>query len=314
VLIAGASGNLGSLLARHLAPTNLRLRLMEHETPIPPDLRRAPSVAVVKGDLARRETLPTAVRGADVVVHLAGVLFRPRAHRFLPETNTRWFADLLDVCLEAGVGRVILASFPQTEGPTTPEEPARGRLDGEPISVHARTRLEQERLLCERTRGTSTTPVILRYGMVYGRGILMIEAARWLARRRLLSVWTRPTWYHPLSTEDFLAATEAAIVRPGVEGIYHVADDEPILLQDMMDRACEVWERRRPWRLPFPLIFTAGWLCEMFAMLARTRSPLTRDFLRIGRVSHAGDTRRAREHLLPELAQPTFREGVDLLR
>ena len=30
--------------------------------------------------------------------------------------------------------------------------------------------------------------------MVYGRGILMVDAARWLAARRLLAVWRDPTW------------------------------------------------------------------------------------------------------------------------
>ena len=28
--------------------------------------------------------------------------------------------------------------------------------------------------------------------------------------------------------DDYLRATEAAIVRPGVEGIYHVGDEEPV--------------------------------------------------------------------------------------
>ena len=46
--------------------------------------------------------------------------------------------------------------------------------------------------------------------MIYGRGILMIDAARWLARRRLLCVWKEPTLFHLLSTADFLRATESA--------------------------------------------------------------------------------------------------------
>jgi nucleoside-diphosphate-sugar epimerase len=53
------------------------------------------------------------------------------------------------------------------------------------VSVHARTRLEEERLLFARTENAGVEPVVLRLGMVYGRGVLMIEAARWLARHRL---------------------------------------------------------------------------------------------------------------------------------
>src|SRR5262249_41351363 len=152
------------------------------------DLAHAANVHPVKADLGHPETLPAAVDGVDVIVHFAGRLFAPRPARFLPETNTHWFANLLSAGLRSGVGRIILISFPHVEGQTSVEQPATGRLDRHPISVHARTRLAEERLLVERTQGTTTSPVILRLGAVYGRGILMVEAARWLAQRRLLCV------------------------------------------------------------------------------------------------------------------------------
>ena len=103
-------------------------------------------------------------------------------------------------------------SFPQVEGPTSVADPASGRLD-EPISAHARTRLAEERLLMERTRETSTTPIVLRFGMVYGRGILMVEAARWLARRRLLCVWREPTLLQLISTVRLLARHRSGHLR-----------------------------------------------------------------------------------------------------
>lgn len=169
---------------------------MVHRTPIPDDVSRASNVTSIPADLADPPTLRPVVAGANVVVHFAGVLFAPRPERFLPETNTVWFSNLLSACLEASVDRVILISFPHVEGPTSLEAPATERLNRDPISVHARTRLEEERLLMQVTEGSRTTPVVLRLGLVYGRGILMIEAARWLARHRLLSVWKEPTWYH----------------------------------------------------------------------------------------------------------------------
>jgi hypothetical protein len=149
--------------------------------------------------------------------------------------------------------------------------------------------------------------------MVYGSGILMIDAARWLARRRLLCVWRRPTWIHLLATADFLRAAETAIRRPGVRGIYHVGDETPVTLQRFLDEACRVWGCRRPWRVPVSLVYAAACLCETFAFLARTRSPLTRDFVRIGRVPYWGDTTRAREELVPVLKYPTLDTGLSTL-
>jgi nucleoside-diphosphate-sugar epimerase len=308
-LITGAAGNLGSLLARHLIAQGHPLRLMYHRKPLSAALANAPQVSCVQADLGTPGTLAAAVRGVACVVHLAGVLFAPRPERFLPITNTQWFSNLVDASLAARVERVVLASFPQVEGTTSVEEPATGRLDRRPISVHAQTRLEAERLLMERTRGTATTPVVLRLGMVYGRGILMIDAARSLARHRLLCVWRQPTLIQLVSTVDYLRATEAAILTPGAHGIYHVGDEQPVTLQHFLDEACDAWGYPRPLRVPVGLAYLAASLCELFASVAGTKSPLTRDFIRLGRVSHWGDTRRAREELIQDLVYPTLASG-----
>jgi nucleoside-diphosphate-sugar epimerase len=311
ILITGAAGNMGGFLARRLS--SHRLRLMYHRTPLPTDLAAAANVSAVRADLADPTTLPAAVEKADVIVHFAGVLFRPRPERFLPITNTVYFSNLVDAALTARVGRVILVSFPQVEGPTSFENPATGRLDRRPISVHAQTRLEEERLLMARTKGTATTPVVLRLGTVYGRGILMVEAARWLARHRLLAVWREPTLMQMLSTEDYLRATEAAIFAPGVQGIYHVGDEQPVTLQQLLDSLCRVWGYPRPMRVPMWLVYSTAALCEVTASIAGTRAPFTRDFITLGRVSHWGDTRRAREELIPELVFPTLDSGLHTL-
>ena len=50
----------------------------------------------------------------------------------------------------------------------------------------------------------------------------------------------RPVIINPnfISTADYLAATEAAIVKPGARGIYHVGDEKPVTLQEFLDKAC----------------------------------------------------------------------------
>jgi hypothetical protein len=63
-----------------------------------------------------------------------------------------------------------------------------------------------------------------------------------------------------------------------------------------------------PW-----LIDVSASCCEAFAMIFRTPSPLTRDFVRLGRVPHWGDTRRTRMELLPQLAYPTLEAGLSTL-
>jgi nucleoside-diphosphate-sugar epimerase len=313
VLITGAAGNLGSSLARHLNRRHYRLRLLTHRAPLPPDLSAGSRLEVVRADLARPELLPPVCRDVDAVVHFAGVLFAPRPERFLPITNLRYVENLVDASLQAGVRRLILVSFPHVEGPTTPGHPATGILDGAPISVHAQTRLAAERALFDRCRGRRMRPIVLRSGLIYARGVKMIEAARGLMRRSLLPVWPEPTWIHLLALPDFLRSVEAALTRRAAVGVYLLGDDLPMTLQTFLDALAWHWGTPRPRRLPGVLFPLAGALTEVAATVLGTASPLTRDFIRIGRVPHVVDTTRMRRELLPRLAYPTLREGLPLL-
>jgi hypothetical protein len=49
------------------------------------------------------------------------------------------------------------------------------------------------------------------------------------------------------------------------------------------------------------------------ALIGGTRSPFTCDFIKLGRVSHWGDTRRAREELVPTLTYPGLSAGRSTL-
>jgi len=310
ILITGAGGNLGSLLARHLlAQPGGVLRLMVFRRDIPANLKVAGRIEIIRADLAKRESLTAAVTGVDVIVHFAGVLFKANPERFLGTTNTEYFKNLVDVAKANGVRRIILISFPHVEGPTSIEKPASGKLDGNPTSVHAQTRLAEERYLFANV----PEPVSLRVGMVYGRGILMIDAARWLAKRRLLGVWKERTQIHLISKEDFCVACAAAICNPVATGIYHIGDEGNVTLQEFLELACRHWGVRRPWVMPLWLIYTAAEACELYSKLTGSASPLTRDFIDIGRVSYYGNIKRMRKDLVPVLKYRTLAEGLSTL-
>jgi len=286
---------------------------MVHNRPLPLDIGPFPRVSIVSADLEDPASSRKACQGVDCVVHFAGVLFAARPETFLLRTNTGYVRNLVAAARGAGVGKFILISFPHVEGETTPARRASCRLDGNPDSVHARTRLVAEKHLFEECRRTRMTPVVLRAGMIYGRGILMIEAARWLLQRRLLAVWRHPTWNHLLAIPDFLRGVAAAIESDKASGIYNLADDEPLTLQDFLDRIADHWGYPRPRRVPEWSVFAAAACCEVFASIFGTRSPLTRDFIRIGMASSVADTSRTKSELLPTLEYPTLRDGLSLL-
>jgi len=313
VMIAGAAGNLGSLLARHLLQHPRHLRLLIHNSPLPADIASAPAAEVCGADLSRPDHLDDLCRGVDCIVHLAGVLFAPHPERFLPTTNIAFVRNLAQAATKSNVGRFILASFPHVEGETTPDRPATDRLDASSQVIHFQTRLAAEKCLLAECAGSSTQPVILRAGVVYGRGVKLTEGARWLLRKRLLAVWSRPTWVHLIALPDFLNAVTAAIEKPSISGIYNLCDDHPLTLQEFLDTFADHLGYRRPWRLPVWVFRLAAATCETLASLAGTRAPLTRDILRAGMTSSVADNTRMKRELIPALLYPSLREGITLI-
>lgn len=312
IAITGAAGNLGGLLAQGMKNMNVALNLLIHRKDIPDDLKKKENVSVFNIDLANKETLPKALKNVDVIIHFAGVLFKASPEKFLPVTNTQYFKNLLTVAVRQKVRRIILISFPHVEGESFPDNPARGVLSGTPQSAHARTRLEEEKLLFQYGDKYGIDAVSLRVGMVYGKDILMIDAGQWFARRNILGVWRKPTYIHLISKDDFVDATIAAAMEPEIQGIYHIGDEGIQTLQQFLDDITVYKKNHKPWRMPVWMIMTAARGFELFSRILGTRSPLTVDFVKIGMASYYGDTSRMRQELLPELKYRTYKEGMEL--
>ena len=58
------------------------------------------------------------------------------------------------------------------------------------------------------------------------------------------------------------------------------------------------------------LIYFAAKIFELVSRIFGTISPLTKDFIDIGRVSYYGDTSRFRAELLPVLKYSNINEGI----
>lgn len=312
VAITGAAGNLGGLLVQGMKDLDINLNLLIHKKDVPDDLENKKNISIFRVDLANDKSLAEALENVDVIIHFAGVLFKANPEKFLPTTNTQYFNNLLNVAVEKKVQRVILISFPHVEGETMPNNPATGVLNGKPESMHARTRLEEEKLLFQYGEKYGFEAISLRVGMVYGKGILMIDAGQWFARYWLLGIWKKPTYIHLISKTDFVDATIAAALKPDIKGIYHIGDEGVQTLQEFLDDITVYKGNHKPWRMPVWMIMTAARGFELLSSFFGTKSPLTVDFVKIGMVSYYGDTIRMREDLLPSLKYKTYKDGMEL--
>ena len=164
ILVTGATGKVGSRLARRLAQRDDRIRALVRDEARAGDLRDA-RVELITGDLLDTGSLAAAVRGVDVVVHCAA-FFRGATPEQAHAVNDLGTQHLASAARSAGVKRFIFTSTGLVYGSNG------GRLAGEddpcaPTAPYPLSKLAAERFLLEQT---GLEVFVLRLPFVYGDG------------------------------------------------------------------------------------------------------------------------------------------------
>ena len=193
VLVTGASGAIGGMVCTALRTGGWRVRALVHRRPC----RHADEQ--VAGSLREPGSLPAAVRGTDVVLHLAAVTHARRTEVY-DEVNARGTVDLLEAAVGADVRRFVLVS-------TRAISPEGG--------AYSRSKSAAEAAVA----GSTLDYTIVRLPEVYGAG-----GAEGVDRIIGLARIGRPV---------VLAAADSALVCP-----VHVGDVVPPLIEALeADRA-----------------------------------------------------------------------------
>lgn len=163
VLITGSSGRVGAAVAGRLAQFARVVGL---------DRRPGPHTTHV-GDVTDHGLAADAVRGADVVVHVAALHVPDLATATEAEfrrVNVDATRHLLEAASGSGVGRFVLLSTTSVYGCSSRAGPpatwADELLPPRPEDAYDRTKLEAEEL-CRSAAGAGMTTVILRLGRCF---------------------------------------------------------------------------------------------------------------------------------------------------
>ncbi len=221
ILITGAGGYIGRLLGERLVQGHSVLGL---------DVRVAPGMPFesLQGDI-RDPSLADLLRerGIDTVVHLAAVLedSGDRARDYDIDVNgTR---NVLDACLGAGVGQLIVTSSGAAYG-YHPDNPAwldeQDPLRGNPEFAYSdHKRLVEEMLADYRQRHPALRQLILRPGTVLGEGTRN-QITALFERKRILAIAGSDSPFVFIWDRDVVGAIVRG-VETGAEGVYNLAGD-----------------------------------------------------------------------------------------
>ena len=127
-LVTGATGFLGSHIARALAERGDELRLCVREESRRDAIADLDCEEVVC-DILDRRSVTRALRGVDRVFHVAGMTSMRASAEPLFRVNVEGTRTVLQACLRAGVERVTFTSSLAAIGPGAPRQPVDERSD-----------------------------------------------------------------------------------------------------------------------------------------------------------------------------------------
>jgi UDP-glucose 4-epimerase len=238
VLVTGGAGFLGSHVVAALAAHPGVERVVAGDIRRPQDL---PAGAVFEHcDVTEAGTLQPVLQrhGIDVVVHLAAIVSPGRDHDLEYRVDVEGSRNVLEACVAAGVGRVVVSSSGAAYGyhPDNPEwlresDPVRGN-DEFPYSRHKR--LVEEMLATCREEHPALEQVVFRIGTILGPTVRNQITALWDGRR-LLAIRGSASPFVFVWVDDVAGAmTRAATGGPA--GVYNVAGDGRMTVTEIADR------------------------------------------------------------------------------
>jgi dihydroflavonol-4-reductase len=283
VLVTGATGLIGSAVARELAARGHRVRALVRATSDVAPLEGL-GAEIARGDVLDRESVRLGLAGCDAVIHVAGLAsFRPDHRERLFAINVGGVETVLGAALEAGVRRAVsTSSYAVTLGdlgaPRAADEetPPNAEALGIPYLV---SKLRGERAaLAFAARGLAVAAV--RPGYVLGPGGGRGTSASTilaLARRRL------PVYVEggvPFCDVRDVARGHVDALERGRAGEVYLLGGHNLEMSALVRLVAALTGVPPPRRLPRVVALAAAWAAEAVARARGRSATATVDLVR----------------------------------
>ncbi len=314
VLITGATGLLGGHLIQELQQRGDQIRALVLPVENAEKLI-AQGVEVVRGDVTDATTLAPAVKGIEIILHLAGMMGvdRPLAdYRLVNVTGTE---NLYRAAQVAGVRRFVHTSSHTVYGLgygrfLTEEDEL--RPDPDPYSI---TKAEGDHLMRRLMLKSDVETVIIRPGTFFGPGdrLHFGRIAQRMKNGKGIIIGrgnnALPFCYVTDVAQGFLLAASHE-KAPG--NVYNISNDHPLTQQEIFNAIADDVGGQRPIRhLPYLPIYYGGIVAEKVAFITHTKPIVTR----LGAMMFGTDNRHSVEKARRELGyepEVDVREGIRL--
>lgn len=233
ILVTGATGKVGSRFVPRLLAKGFDVSILVRDEAKASDLVKSGAAPVV-GDLYDPQTLPSALAGIDVVIHLAALFRTFTDNAGIVKTNHEGTISLAQAAISAGVKRFIFTSTSNVYGsgyrrPAKEEE----KVNMDDPRAYSSSKIAAEQELLALQQNNDLDICILRLAFVYGDKDPHIEEIIPLLKKFKRHSGSRMHMVHHL---DVAQALFLMLNTDGINGqIFNVADDAPITLYELAD-------------------------------------------------------------------------------
>jgi nucleoside-diphosphate-sugar epimerase len=246
ILVAGATGFIGSHLTRELLRTGFRVRVASRD---PGAFQGVDGVECAACDLTRRESLAGIGAGVDAVVTCAGLLGRwgtsPEA---LWRANAEGPVSLLERTAGEGVGRFVHLSAGGVTGPLPRGAVADERSACRPATDYEKSKREGERRVLAFSRRSGFPALVVRPTFTYGPGDPH-KAGLFRAVRdgRFAFVGPPDSRLHPVFIDDLIAGVLLALDAGRAGETYILGGPRPVTKRELVHAIADELGVTRPW-------------------------------------------------------------------
>jgi dihydroflavonol-4-reductase len=311
ILVTGASGFAGGSLARRLASHHPPLRVLVRD-----QARAGPLAAlgleVLHGDLSDRASLRDAMRGVDVVYHIAA-LYRQQGVEpgLFRDVNATAVQHLLDAAIDAGVSRFVHCSTVGVHGHIK-QPPAAEDAPFAPGDLYQQSKLEGEQIAARYMAEGRLPVTIFRPAAIYGPGDLrFLKLFRGIKRGRFPMIGDGQTLYHLVYIDDLVdGVVRCGTAEEAIAETFILAGPEYTTLNELVAVVAEELGVDPPrLRIPLAPVYAAAAVCEAVCRPLRMEPPLHRRRVDFFTKSRAFDITKARR-VLGYAPKVSIREGV----
>ena len=297
ILVTGAGGAIGRMLAGALAERNLPVvAQLRSGATSPPELQRC--LRTVSADVRDPASLRAAMRGVQTVVHLAAIHGNAAtSDTDYIEVNVRGAVNAVAAARDCGVTRFVHISSIGVHGD------ARGQAlhENSPIAprdIYTRSKAEGEQAVRESLQKGGIEGVVLRPLGIYGPGDLRFKKLfKGLARGKFPMIGAGNAITQMCYTETFVEAVLAAVRLPAAAGeVFIVADEErPTVREFVALAAAATGGRTLPFQIPLGPAMFAAQACEALCKplgIAPPLYPRRLEFYTTSRIADVSKMRR----------------------